>query len=108
MYNCLPFGLSTTPWVFSKVMRELVMFWRRDGIKLLPYLDDFMFMKSGFWQCVRMARKVERDFVRAGLRINVPKCHVIPAQQRRQLGFDVDFAEGKFQVPTDRWEAILV
>jgi hypothetical protein len=39
-YICLPFGLSTTTWVFSKVMRELVMFWRRDCIKLLPYLDD--------------------------------------------------------------------
>jgi len=89
-------------------MRELVMFWRRDGINLLPYLDDFMFMKSGFWQCVRMARRMKRDFVCAGLWINVPKCHSIPAQQRRQLGFDVDFAQGKFQVPADRWEALKV
>ncbi len=89
-------------------MRELVMFWRRDGIKLLPYLDDFMFMKFGFWQCDRMARRMERDFIRAGLMINVPKCHSIPAQQRRQLGFDVDFAQGKFQVPADRWVAVKV
>ena len=83
-------------------MSELVVFWKRDGIKLLPYLDDFMFMKVGLWQCIRMARRVKRDFGRAGLRINMPKCHTIPAQQRRQLGFDVDFAKGKFQVPTDR------
>ena len=100
MYNCLPFGISTAPWVFSKVKRELVIDWRRDGIKLLPYLDDFMFMKVGFLQCVRMARRMEIDFVRAGLRIIVPKYHTIPAQQRRHLGFDMDFAEGKFQVPT--------
>ena len=92
MYNCLPFGLSMVPWVFSNVMRELVIFWRRDGIKLLPHLDEFMFMRVKFGQCIRMARRMERDFVRAGLRINVPKCHVIPAQQRRQLGFYVDFA----------------
>jgi len=25
-YNCLPFGLSTALWVFSKVIRELVMY----------------------------------------------------------------------------------
>jgi hypothetical protein len=80
VYNCLPFGLLTSPWVFSKVMIELVMFWRRDGIKLLPYLDDFMFIKRGFWQCARMAQRVEGDFVRAGLRINGSKCHTIPAQ----------------------------
>ena len=36
VYNCLPFGLSTAPWVFSKVMRELVIHrWRR-GIRMLP------------------------------------------------------------------------
>ena len=98
---------STAPWVFSKVMRDLVMFWRRDNIKqVLPYLDDFMFMKHKFWQCARFARRVEGDFIRAGLRINVPKCNTIPAQQRRQLGFDVDFADGVFRVPPDRCDAL--
>jgi hypothetical protein len=62
-------------------MRELVIYWRRGGIRLLPYyLDDFLFMAKGFWQCVRLAKKVERDFVLTGLRINVPKCHTLPAQ----------------------------
>ncbi len=63
---------------------------------MLPYLDDFMATKQGFWACVRLARRLESDFIRAGLRINVHKCHMILAQQRRQLGFDVDFATGKF------------
>ena len=73
---------------------------------MLLYLDDFLFVAKGFWQRSRLARKVEADFVRAGLRINVPKCHTLPAQQRRHLGFDVDFADGKFRVPVDRWEAL--
>ena len=59
---------------------------------MLPYLDDFMFMERGFWQCVWLARRAERDPFLAGLKINVPKCHTISAQQRRQLEFDVDFA----------------
>ncbi len=49
VYNCLPFGLSTAPWTFSKVMREHVMQWRRRGIRMFPYLDDFMFTERGFW-----------------------------------------------------------
>ncbi len=106
MYNCLPFELSTAPWVFSKVMRELVMYWRRGGIGLLPCLDYFLFMAKGFWKCARLARKAEADLVRAGLRINVPKCHTLPTQQLRQVGFDVDFMDGKFRVPVDRWEAL--
>ena len=59
MYNRLHFGLSTAHWVFSKVMHALVMHWRRRGIRVLPYLDDFMFMERGFWKCVRVARRVE-------------------------------------------------
>ena len=108
MYNCFPFGLSTIPWVFSKVITELVIFWRREGISVLPYLDDLMFMKQGLWACVWLARRMEGDFVRAGLRINVPNCRRIPAQQRRQLGFEVDLAADKFQVPSDQWEALKV
>ncbi len=47
-YTCLAFGLSTTPWVFSKVMRELVMYWRNYGIRVLPYLDELFFPNLGF------------------------------------------------------------
>ena len=55
------------------MMRELVMHWRRGCIRVLPYLDDFMFMERGFWQCVRLARRAQRDLCLAGLKINVPK-----------------------------------
>ena len=74
---------------------------------MLPYLDVFMFMKRGFRQCVRLARRVDKDLFLSGLKINVPKCHMIPAHQRRKLGFDVDFAAGEFMVPEDRWEALM-
>jgi hypothetical protein len=87
-------------------MRELVMFWRRASISVLPYLNDFMFMKQGFGACDWLSRRVDGDLVRAGLRINVPKCRMILAQQRWQLGFEVDFAAGEFQVLADRWEAL--
>jgi hypothetical protein len=47
-------------------MREFLMHWRRGGIRLLPYLDDFLFIAKGFWEYARLARKVEADFVRPG------------------------------------------
>ena len=74
---------------------------------MLPYLDDFMFMERGFWQCACLARRMERDFFLAGLKINVPNSHSIPAQQRRHLGFDVDFAAIEFRVPEDRWNTLM-
>ncbi len=67
VYTCLPFGLSTSHWVFSKVMRENVMFLRRCGIRVLPYLDDLFFLKKGF-RAYRLLRiRIKGDCFKAGL-----------------------------------------
>ena len=36
----LPFGLSSAPYVFTKMMRPLVRLWRSKGLKAIVYLDD--------------------------------------------------------------------
>ena len=36
----LPFGLSSAPYVFPKLMRPLVKLWRAKGLKAVMYLDD--------------------------------------------------------------------
>jgi len=38
--------MKSAPWVSSKVMRELVMYWRKRGISVLPYPDNFFFSKK--------------------------------------------------------------
>jgi len=105
-YNCLPFGLSTAPWVFSKIIRELVMYWRAKGINILPYLDDLLFLICGFEVGIRLARIVEKDMRLAGLSINWDKSDNTPLQERVHLGFLVNLAEGLFKVPITRWESL--
>ena len=40
MFTVLPFGLCSVPFIFTKVMRSLVKFWRREEIKICVYIDD--------------------------------------------------------------------
>ena len=40
MFTVLPFGLSLTGYIFTKVVRPLVAHLRKDGIKVTVYLDD--------------------------------------------------------------------
>ena len=56
--------------------------------------------------CLILCLRMRKDFHDAGLIINVPKCQLDPAFCLRQLGFDIDMGEGKFRVPSDRWEAL--
>ena len=40
VFCVLPFGLSTAPYVFTKVTCVLVRHWRSDGIRCQLYMDD--------------------------------------------------------------------
>lgn len=41
-FTCLPFGLSSAPWDFTKTLRPVVAKLRELGIRLVIYLDDML------------------------------------------------------------------
>ena len=41
-FKALPFGLSTSPFVFTRLMKVIATFLRRRAITLRPYLDDLL------------------------------------------------------------------
>jgi hypothetical protein len=41
-FNALPYGLSLAPWVFTKVMKEVITYLRSCGLKSIMYLDDIL------------------------------------------------------------------
>lgn len=41
-FICLPFGLASAPWVFTKLLRSVVASLRSQGIHLIIYLDDIL------------------------------------------------------------------
>jgi hypothetical protein len=43
-YRVLPFGLAIASFVFTKIIRMLAMYFGAGGVRLLYYLDDFMFL----------------------------------------------------------------
>lgn len=40
VFNVLPFGRSTAGYIFAKVLREPVKFFRAKGMKIITFLDD--------------------------------------------------------------------
>ena len=43
-FNCLPFGLFSAPWVFTKTTRPVVVALREVGVRLIIYIDDILVM----------------------------------------------------------------
>jgi len=46
VFRVLPFGLASAPWCFTKIMRTISLYLRFWGVRLINYLDDFLFLVS--------------------------------------------------------------
>ncbi len=43
-FNCLPFGLSSAPWVFTKTLKPVIALLRELGVRLVIDIDDVLIM----------------------------------------------------------------
>ena len=43
-FNCLPFGLASAPWVFTKNLKPIAALERELGIRLVVYIDNILLM----------------------------------------------------------------
>jgi hypothetical protein len=72
----LPFGLATACFVFTKLMKQLVAYWRKRGIRVIPYIDDFLFICSSAAEFSAVQSQVLQDFARAGFVLSHDKCQL--------------------------------
>ena len=52
-FTCLPFGLSSAPRIFTKIMKPAIAVARSAGIRLVIFLDDILIMAPSVEQSLR-------------------------------------------------------
>ena len=102
VFVVLPFGLSAAPYLFTKLMRPLVRFWRARGIKAIMYLDDGICSVEGKKEADLASQFVQDTLNKAGLVVNDKKSSWNPSHCMTWLGFDVDLSHGCISVPEKR------
>lgn len=105
-FTVLPFGLSTGPYLFTKIQRALVKHWRSKGFRIFTYLDDGAGADQSLDKAVKMSALVRKDIAFSGFIANEEKSQWVPAQSGELLGFIMDLQHGIFQVPARRVEAL--
>ena len=90
-------------WVFTKLTNELVGHWRAQGIRLVHYLDDFLFAVAGdangghsFFKSVQ--QRVLSDIQAAGFSLSIPKLVLAPQKSIKFLGYVVDLGANRLTV----------
>jgi hypothetical protein len=105
VFRVLPFGLASAPWCFTKIMRTISLYLRFRGVRLINYLDDFLFLVSDS-QSTAHRQLVLDTFKSAGLAINESKSHLQFTRLLTHLGFVIDLDSSSFEVPLERWESL--
>ena len=102
MFQVLPFCLNTACYVFTKLLRLLVKYWRSTGKRIVIFIDDGICASSTLLEAESDSAMIASDLDDAGFVLNVPKPKLSPHQVGDWLGFIVDLLSGCFRVPGEK------
>ena len=106
-FKALPFGLTMSPYVFTRVMRAVGAYVRKMGLKLHLYLDDWILLSASA-QAAQMWMEWLLALARAlGLVVNLPKCDLTPSQIYHFIGILFNLIIGTAQPTPARVDALL-
>lgn len=72
-FSVLPFGLCSSPYIFTKIMKPVLNKLRLDGALLVLYLDDFLFVNKSKIECEGNIKTAVRFLENLGFVINFQK-----------------------------------
>ena len=94
-FNCLPFGLSCAPWVFTKITKAVAAVLREMGVRIIIYIDDKLIMAESETLLRDHVQGVVYLLENLGFVINSPKSVLDP---KRTMEFN---PSGKESNPTN-------
>ncbi len=106
-YRVLPFGLSLSPRVFTKVVEGALTPLREVGVSVLNYLDDWLILAQSREQLCDHRDLVLRHLGQLGLRVNWEKCKLSPVQRISFLGVELDSVSMTARLTDERAQVVL-
>jgi len=103
----LPFGVAAAPYTFTKLMRPVVEELRRQGIRVVVYLDDLLVIARTQEESRKHTQAVLRLLVSLGFTISQDKCILAPSRRLVFLGLLVDTSNVTLAVPEERLALIV-
>ena len=98
-FTCLPFGLTSAPRIFTKILKPVTGILRKMGIRIIVYLDDMLIMNSTLEGARKDIMILKSILENLGFLINMEKSIFVPVQIFEFLGIIVDSTTMRFLLP---------
>ena len=106
-FRVLPFGLSSAPYIFTKIFRPLVVHRRQQGIHIVVYLDHGFGEAPSYQVPLDHSTKVKLDLMHSGFVPNSDKSIWVPTLVIDWLGFTIDLFQGLIFIPGKKIKRVL-
>ena len=106
-FAALPFGLTSAPRVFTKVLKPVIASMRQRGIRCLIYIDDLIIVASSKMECNEQAVFAVQLLTDLGFNVNMEKSNLVPKTRVEFLGFVLDSIRMELFLPEKKKENIL-
>ena len=106
-FQCLPFGLTSAPRVFTKLMKPVMAVLRRRSIRCMIFIDDVLLLSQSKEELSKITTEFTLMLHCLGFLVNVGKSVLTPSQSLTYLGFHLNTVEMTLSLPKEKLEAII-
>lgn len=106
-FICLPFGLASAPRIYTKVLKPVYAWFRKQGFRCSYYIDDSLNMNKDRDVCRSNALKMSETLDSLGYTINKEKSVFVPTQRIVFFGFIIDSVLFKVFLPEEKVQKII-
>ena len=106
-FQCLPFGLSSAPRIFTTLLKPVVSLLRCQGIHLVIFLDDMLVLAQLNEDLMSQMEQIAQLLNLLGFSINHEKSQLNPTQQIQFLGFQIDSHDLMIQLTQEKVERLV-
>ena len=101
-YTCMPFGLTSAPRIFTKIMKCVLVFLRSRGLRVTAFFDDLIIFAESASLLLEHLHFACLILKSLGFLINETKSSFVPCQRMLHLGFIWDSLSFTLSVPSEK------
>ncbi|MCG7869237.1 MAG: hypothetical protein JAY74_23055 [Candidatus Thiodiazotropha taylori] len=106
-FQALPFGLGVGPRYYTKLLKPVIAFLRRIGVRIIIYLDDMILLNQSSQMLLRDLTSLRWLLENLGFIINWKKSVWAPTQEIQFLGFLIDSVNMIIRLPSEKIQKII-
>ncbi len=106
-FQVLPFGLTSAPRVFTKVLAPVIALLRKHGIQIYAYLDDILLAADSYQVALEGVQLALKYLTQAGFILNIKKSDLVPTQDLVYIGGRFRTNLGQVFLPENRAKALI-